>query len=155
MNTLLTRHGAAAPLVPDEPPRILVADDEDALRLVLTRELRRRGFDVLSTSSGAEAVEVYIRSTLRIDLVLLDVAMPGMSGPDALDALREADPLVRCCFMTADLRPDRHSALLARGVLAVYGKPFDSLAELCLELRRVVEDGRRRADREGVPTWTS
>lgn len=117
-------------------PRVLVVDDDNALRTILTRELRKRGFDVYSTDSGAEAVELYCRSSRRIDLVLLDVNMPGMSGVETLDALQVADPGVRCCFMTADLRASTRDTLLARGALAVFDKPFASLTVLCEALRR-------------------
>lgn len=136
MNTLLLRGGGAVPLLAQSPPCVLVVDDEDALRVILTRELRRRGFDVYSTGSGAEAVEMYCRSSTRIDVVLIDVNMPGMSGPDALAALQANDPGVRCCFMTADQQPETREALLALGALMVFGKPFASVAELCDSLRR-------------------
>lgn len=136
MNTLLSRGGAAGPLAAHGPPCVLVVDDDDTLRLILTRELRRRGFDVYSTGSGAEAVEMYCRSSTRIDVVLIDVNMPGVSGPEAFDAIRAVDPLVRCCFMTADQQPETREALLALGALVVFGKPFASVAELCDSLRR-------------------
>jgi two-component system OmpR family response regulator len=157
MNVLLSRYMGARPLLAQVPPCVLVVDDEDALRAVLARELRKRGFDVYSTSSGAEAVEIYCRSSFRIDVVLMDVSMPGMSGPDALDAIRAADPFVRCCFMTADDRPGRHAMLLARGAAAVFGKPFASVRELCESLRQLAE--RRASGSDpllgGNTTWKS
>ncbi|VTU01677.1 chemotaxis protein : Multi-sensor hybrid histidine kinase OS=Desulfarculus baarsii (strain ATCC 33931 / DSM 2075 / VKM B-1802 / 2st14) GN=Deba_1323 PE=4 SV=1: Response_reg [Gemmataceae bacterium] len=137
MNTLLPRGGGANPLSAQSPPCVLVVDDEDALRVVLTRELRKRGFDVYSTGSGAEAVEMYCRSSIRIDVVLMDVNMPGTSGPAALDAILAVDPFVRCCFMTADDRPGRHDALLACGAAAVFGKPFASVKEVCETLKQI------------------
>lgn len=137
MKSLLSRAGTTAPLPAGGPPCILLVDDEETLRVILSRELRKRGFDVYSTGSGAEAVETYCRTGVRIDLVLLDVHMPGMSGPDALSALRADDPDVRCCFMTADHRPMTRQALLARGALEVFGKPFESLTGLCESLRRL------------------
>lgn len=137
MTALQPRRAAAGGLTATRPPTLLVVDDDDTLRTVLTRELRKRGFDVYSTGSGAEAVEMYCRSSARIDVVLMDVNMPGMSGPDALAAIRAVDPLARCCFMTADDRPGRHAALLARGATAVFGKPFASVRELCETLKRI------------------
>lgn len=121
---------------PDQPPALLVVEDDDTLRTVLARELRKRGFCVQTAASGAEAVEEYARPAGRIDLVLMDVNMPGMSGPEALAALRADHPGVRCCFMTADQRHTTRTALLALGALAVFGKPFVSLTELCESLRR-------------------
>ncbi|MBA4066896.1 MAG: hypothetical protein C0501_24960 [Isosphaera sp.] len=157
MNTLLSRSGGAGPLPAQSPPCVLVADDEDALRMILTRELRKRGFDVYSTGSGAEAVEMYCRSPIRIDVVLMDVNMPGVSGPDALDAIRAVDPFVRCCFMTADDRPGRHAALLARGAAAVFGKPFASVKDVCETLKQIAGETFGESDSmvEGGAKWTS
>ncbi len=135
MHTTMPRADAQSGGPGTGSPRVLVVDDDNTLCMILTRELRKRGFDVYSTDSGGEAVEMYCRSSRRIDLVLLDVNMPGMSGVETLDALRIADPGVRCCFMTADLRASTQDTLLARGALAVFDKPFASLAGLCEALR--------------------
>lgn len=137
MTTFLARGGGVAPRVAQGLPCVLVVDDEDALRTILSRELRKRGFDVYSAGSGAEAVEMYGRSPSRIDVVLMDVNMPGMSGPDALDAILAVDPFVRCCFMTADDWSGRGAALLARGAAAVFGKPFTSVKEVCETLEQI------------------
>ena len=157
MNTLLSRGGDAGPLLAQGPPCVLIVDDEDTLRVILTRELRRRGFDVYSTDSGAEAVEMYCRSPIRVDVVLMDVNMPGMSGPDALDAILAVDPFVRGCFMTADDRPGRHAALLARGAAAVFGKPFVSVKELCETLKQIAGETLGESDSmaRGTATWKS
>ena len=157
MTAILQSAVTAGLLSTEGSPCVLVVDDEDALRTILTRELRKRGFDVYSTDSGAEAVEMYCRSKNRIDLVLMDVNMPGMSGPDALAALRADDPGARCCFMTADPRPATWEALLTLGAVAVFGKPFPSLTELCESLRRYATRptaGMEPATQE-TTRWTS
>ena len=157
MKPLLSRSGSAGLLPAQSPPCVLVVDDEDALRTILTRELRKRGFDVYSTGSGAEAVEMYCRSSIRIDVVLMDVNMPGVSGPDALDAIRGVDPFVRCCFMTADDRPGRHATLLANGAAAVFGKPFASFKEVCETLKQIAGGtfGGSDSMAQGRAKWTS
>ncbi|MBX9582069.1 MAG: response regulator [Gemmataceae bacterium] len=157
MTAILSRGGCADPPTAQDRPCVLVVDDDDTLRLILARELRRRGFDVYSAGSGAEAVEMCCRESARIDLVLMDVNMPGMSGPDALDAIRAAGPFVRCCFMTADDRPGRQAALLALGAAAVFGKPFASVRELCETLRRLVGEPSAGSDSMvgGTVTWKS
>ena len=157
MNTLLSRDGGAGPLPAQGPPCVLVVDDEDALRMILSRELRKRGFDVYSTDSGAEAVEMYCRSSTRIDVVLMDVNMPGMSGPETLGAILAVDPFVRCCFMTADDRPGRRAALLARGAAAVFGKPFASVKDVCETLKRIAGEvfGESNSVTGGSVTWRS
>lgn len=151
MTTLQSRTGAEDCVSAARPPTVLVVDDDDVLRLVLTRDLRRRGFDVYSTGSGAEAVEMYCRSTRQIDIVLMDVNMPGTSGPEALAGMRAAVPGVRCCFMTADARPETRSALRKAGGREVLTKPFVSLAEVCVTLRRLADGppNDRRETAEG------
>lgn len=149
MTSLQPRPATVGRLTATCPPTVLVVDDDDTLRMVLARELRKRGFNVYSTGSGAEAVETYRRLGGRIDLALLDVNMPGMTGPDVLAALRTIDPLVRCCFMTADARTETRSALRKAGGRDVLAKPFASLAEACETLKRLA-DGPRGDGRETI-----
>lgn len=120
------------------PPAVLVVEDDDTLRLILSRELRKRGFVVWAAAGGREAVELYRHLAGRVDVLLADVNMPGMTGPEVLAAVGEIDPLARCCFMTADDRPETRAALLAAGGREVLTKPFGSLAEVCAALRRLV-----------------
>ncbi|MEO2088006.1 MAG: response regulator [Gemmataceae bacterium] len=157
MTALQPRRATAGRLTATRPPSVLVVDDDDTLRSVLVRELRRRGFDAYSTGSGAEAVEMYCRSSTRIDVVLMDVNLPGMSGPETLDAILAVDPFVRCCFMTADDRPGRHAALLARGAAAVFGKPFASVKDVCETLKQIAGEtfGESNSLVEGSAKWTS
>ena len=68
---------------------LLVVDDVDDNRDLLSRRLTRQGYRVVTASSGQQALQCLARE--RVDLVLLDIAMPGMSGYDVLSALR-ADP---------------------------------------------------------------
>ncbi|MBX9583753.1 MAG: response regulator [Gemmataceae bacterium] len=149
MTALQPRPATVGRLTATRLPAVLVVDDDDTLRTVLARELRRRGFDVHSAGSGVAAVETYRRLGGRIDLALLDVNMPGMTGPDVLAALRTIDPLVRCCFMTADVRPETRSALREAGGREVLAKPFASLAEVCETLKRLA-GGSRGDGRETV-----
>lgn len=148
---------AAGGAPPGHPPTILVVEDDDTLRTVLARQLRNRGFCVRTAAGGAEAVEEYARPAGRIDLVLMDVNMPGVSGPEALAALRADHPGVRCCFMTADHRPETRESLLARGALEVFGKPFVSLTGLCESLRQLATRTAAESDPtpEEVTQWTS
>lgn len=126
-----------------EAPRplgILVVEDEPLIRKVLGDGLCKRGFEVWVAADGAEAVELYRTFWPRIDVVLSDVHMPGLDGPHTLDALREINPSVRCCFMTGDARPTARSELLSCGALRVFTKPFPSVAEVATELRVLNSD---------------
>ena len=68
------------------PPSILVVDDDDTIRALVAFALRRAGFDVLEAHTGEAGLELVASET--VDLVVLDMTMPGMSGTDVVRALR-------------------------------------------------------------------
>jgi CheY-like chemotaxis protein len=106
-----------------EKPGVLVVDDEPLVRILLQRGLERDGFEVWLAANGREAIEVYREHRDQIDVVLLDVRMPGLDGPQTLDALRELDPEVRACFMSGNPGAYDPEELLRRGA-EVIAKPF-------------------------------
>ena len=74
---------------------ILVVDDEPVLRRVCARLLSRLGYRVLEAPGGEEALELFKEKGPEIDLVLLDLIMPGLNGIQTLERLRQLDPIVR------------------------------------------------------------
>jgi CheY-like chemotaxis protein len=124
------------------PVHLLVVDDDPAVRRLLAVALPPHGFTVRLAAGGEEAVEAYRTHLGEVDLVLLDVLLPGPDGPQTLAALREIDPAVPCCFVSA--RTGRYSAeeFLAMGADRVIAKPFGRLAEFARVLR---EAATRRA----------
>jgi CheY-like chemotaxis protein len=117
-------------------------DDQPVLRRILSLGLSAAGFDVRLAASGPEAVAVYREHGRDIDLVLLDVRMPGLDGPQTLAALREIDPTVRCCFMSGQAATYGPDELRALGAVGVIPKPFN-LAELGRALRDLARPGER------------
>src|SRR5437879_2312424 len=93
-------HEAAAS---SHKPVLLVVDDNEELRKVLNIALQHEGFDVWLAASGQEALEINRHHRDWIDLFLIDIEMPGLSGPQTLEKLQEANREVRCCFMTGDI----------------------------------------------------
>ncbi|HEY8504799.1 MAG TPA: response regulator, partial [Gemmataceae bacterium] len=85
---------------PAPKPGILVVDDEPFVLDVIEHLLRHHGFEVWPAGGGAEALALYQRHRDAVALVLLDVQMPGLDGPQTLRALRALNPDVRCCFMS-------------------------------------------------------
>jgi PAS domain S-box-containing protein len=107
---------------PSASGRILVVDDDERVQRVAARILRRRGFEVVTASSGPEALDAFRQG--RFDVVLLDAVMPGMSGAATFDALREirADQTV---LMASGFDRDRAVGdLRERGLAGFIGKPF-------------------------------
>jgi two-component system, cell cycle sensor histidine kinase and response regulator CckA len=74
---------------------ILLVEDEDTLRLAISKALRKRGVSVLSASDGREAVETFRTHAEDIGVVLLDLTLPGMSGAEVLGQIRLIKPCVR------------------------------------------------------------
>jgi two-component system cell cycle sensor histidine kinase/response regulator CckA len=79
---------------------ILVAEDEAVVREMVVAALERLGYRVMAASTGEEAVRLIDRLGEEIDLLLSDVVMPGMSGPDLLDRARRTRPELRAIFMS-------------------------------------------------------
>jgi len=126
------RRPAARPALPRpadlRPARVLVVDDEPAVRQVARSVLERAGLRVLEAADGQEALELLGADPGACDLVLTDIAMPRLSGPALARALRVCRPDARVVFMTGQLLP----AGPADGLLAGLGpdehilaKPFD------------------------------
>src|SRR5260370_17776062 len=103
---------------------VLVVDDEGCVRDVLRIGMRQRGFAVWLACGGQQALDLYRRDRESIDVVLLDVHMPGTDGPRTLAALRALNPLIRCCFMSGDLGSYTEGGLCNLGAAAVIRKPF-------------------------------
>jgi PAS domain S-box-containing protein len=114
----------AVPTAPDpaDPARrtVLVVDDEEMILEIARAVLEPAGFAVLTAADGAEAVEVFER-TGGVDLVVLDVTMPRLSGRDAYRRLVEIDPAARVLFSTG-YSADEIAEL--NGALGLLGKPY-------------------------------
>ena len=128
----------------DEPaaaadrPGVLVIDDDRLVRIMVQLGLERNGFEVWTASGGREAVDLYRDHLGRIAVVLLDVRMPEMDGPQTLEALRRLNPEIRACFMSGNTGAYEEQALRRRGAAHVIAKPFlmDQLAEILHDVAR-------------------
>ena len=111
-------------------PGVLVVDDEHFVRAMVQLSLEQDGFDVWLACSGREAIHLYQKHQDSIDVVLLDVCMRGLDGPETLEALRALNPEVLACFMSGGTGAYRPEELRRRGAAHVIAKPFrlDQLA---------------------------
>lgn len=117
---------------PTTPARILIVDDDDALMKQLVERLCHVGFDASGVTDPHEVKQVIARDA--IDLVLTDVEMPGLRGPDLLSWLHQAHPSVLCVVMTAFGSIELAVQCVQAGASDFLAKPFPF--EL---LRRAIE----------------
>jgi CheY-like chemotaxis protein len=121
------RRLVSPPETPLPTPRqrgILIVDDEGCMRSVLNLLMRKQGFAVFLAADGNEALDLYTRYRRNIDVILLDVLMPGNDGPRTLAAIQEINPRVCCCFMSGSLGDYTEGELCDLGAVAVLAKPF-------------------------------
>ncbi len=134
---------APAPAVAPEaaPSRgvesVLLIEDNDELRGATRGLLEVLGYQVFAAANGAESLDLFDRLGGRVDLVVCDVVMPGMSGPEVVERLRARKPDLRALFMSGytDNVVVRHGIL--EGELEFLEKPF-SAERLAAKVREVL-----------------
>lgn len=121
-DTLVMRHdvGQTEPL-----PTVLVVDDDTALRTLLYRFLNENGYNVLTAVSGVDALVLCRQFWHRIDLLVTDVEMPGMSGFELAEHVHELRPEIRILVMTGGASSSPQGWCSA---LTVVSKPFNTSA---------------------------
>jgi PAS domain S-box-containing protein len=135
----MQRHATPAPALPRGHETILVAEDEDGVRALVTQILRQCGYRVLVAGNGPQALALNAAESGAIDLVLSDVVMPEMSGPALVEELVTTRPGLKSLFVSGytDVKlpfdPDDRTRLLQ--------KPF-SPAELARTVREVLDGVR-------------
>jgi two-component system OmpR family response regulator len=117
------------PTVPDSStattrPGILVVEDDRAVQALLHAVLTHRGFQVWTAGSGLAAVELSRSVKGRLDVLLLDVCMPGLDGPATLAELRRSGVDVPACFMSGHTALYSVDELLGLGAVRFFEKPF-------------------------------
>ncbi len=120
-----------------EKSRILVVDDEEALRTVLSTELTSEGYEVSTAADGGEAIDLVKDN--NYDLVLLDIKMPNVDGFEVLKYVKENKPDMKVIMLTgfADLKNAIESKRL--GAEDFVSKPYD-LVDLLTTIERVLSD---------------
>jgi DNA-binding response OmpR family regulator len=118
---------------------LLVVDDNEENREMLSRRLRKRGFDVLTAEGGRQALEM-VRGPQTIDLILLDVMMPEMNGLEVLKTLRQMRSATELPVIMATARSDSEDVVeaLELGANDYVTKPIDFpvvLARIQAQLR--------------------
>jgi signal transduction histidine kinase len=120
---------------------VLVAEDEPALRALVTMTLTELGYRVVAARDGEEAVHAFEQRRGDFSLVVLDVVMPRLDAREAFERIRALRPDVRVLFTTGYAPAStRLAQLLESGQVPVLEKPFTPLA-LAAKVRRAIDGG--------------
>jgi two-component system, cell cycle sensor histidine kinase and response regulator CckA len=140
---------ASSPTAPGGTETILLVEDEEAVRTMVSKILRNKGYTVLEAAHSEEAFEISERHEGPIHLMVTDVIMPQMSGPELAERLAPRLPEMKVLYMSG--YPD--NTIVQHGVLepgtAFLQKPF-TLNALESKVREVL-DGTRPGSREPAP----
>ena len=104
--------------------RVLLADDEEDVRSVVHAMLETLGYEVIEARDGLEAVEIFRRRAAEIDLVILDLVMPRLTGEAALSQMRRIAPEVPAILVSGYDQSDRIGEIVAAGFGGFLQKPF-------------------------------
>jgi DNA-binding NtrC family response regulator len=110
--------------------RVLLAEDDGAMRDLMARTLRRNGFEVVETRNGYETLERLAHGLIHdpriwFDLIISDVRMPGYDGLNILASIKQLPEYVPVILITAFGTSATHAAAARLGVFAMLDKPFD------------------------------
>ena len=134
-----------APGRPGEAPHVLFVDDEPGIRNLVQLSLRNAGYRVTICSHAEQAIDVYRDRHGDVDLVIVDMLMPGMSGLDALNRMKEINPDVRVVLSSVHVPGRESEDVIMHGFVDFLPKPFKP-AELLDMLTRLVSGQAEVAD---------
>lgn len=129
-------------------PLILIVDDKTRIRRLVAAHLEKAGFDVCQAQDGAEGLEVFRRSPIEPDLVILDLMMPEMNGHETLRELRTFSDVPVLILTARDLLGDKKLGFTA-GADDYLVKPF-AFDELELRIRALLRRAAAAADTPGA-----
>jgi len=121
----ITREGKVADAILKGNETILLVDDEEMILSVNEAILGTLGYTTLVAKNGKEAVEIYQKNRNEIDMAILDMIMPVMSGGELYDRLKEMNPALKVLLSSGYSMDDQAQAILDRGCDGFIQKPFD------------------------------
>ncbi len=117
---------------------LLVVDDEEDFRAFVEEVLQSHGYRVLPAAGGEQAIALYEKHGRQIDLVILDLVMPGMNGEETFMKMKALNPDILALLSTGFSQDDRVGRMLNLGVKSFIQKPYD-FYQLLAKLRQVLE----------------
>ena len=122
--------------------RILIVEDEDALRKGLTFNFEQEGYEVEAAPDGSVALELFDAANPPFDVIILDLMLPGMSGYETCREIRQRDARVAVLVLSARTLSEDRTTAFDCGADQYMSKPF-ALPELLARVRNLT--GRRQA----------
>ncbi|HBF42714.1 MAG TPA: hypothetical protein DDW42_03635 [Desulfobacteraceae bacterium] len=117
---------------------VLLVDDEDMIIDIGSQMLKAIGYNTLVAMSGKEAVDIYRKNRGKIDLVILDMIMPGIGGGKTYDQLKEFDPDIKVILSSGYSINGQATEIIKRGCNGFIQKPF-SIKELSSKIGEVLQ----------------
>jgi DNA-binding NtrC family response regulator len=128
-------------------PKVLIVDDEEKVRKYMSRLLRNRGFEVDAASDGAVALSMI--DDQDVDIVLLDILMPGIDGITVLKEIKKTRPAIEVIMLTGNASVETAIEGMQLGAFDYLLKPVD-LDNLYLCLKEAIEQKKLRQN--GIQT---
>ncbi len=128
-------------IVPKGSETILLVDDEDSVVDVGCRFLSNAGYNILTAKDGLEALEVYHNEKNKIDLVILDLIMPKMTGQQCLVELRKLDPNIKIIISSGYSENQILDEVKTLRIDSFVQKPFN-MNQLLTTVRYVLDGGK-------------
>jgi PAS domain S-box-containing protein len=117
---------------------VLLVDDEAMIVEASRGLLEELGYTVIVARSGAEALEIYRRKQSAIDIIVMDLIMPGMGGGETFDRLKQIDPRVKVLLSSGYSINGQASKIMERGCDGFIQKPFN-ITQLSAKLREILD----------------
>ncbi|RPH51772.1 MAG: PAS domain S-box protein [Desulfobacteraceae bacterium] len=119
---------------------ILFVDDEEMIISLGKEILKKLGYNVLLANGGREAIEVYEKNRETIDLVILDMIMPDLSGNDVFEKMKEINPDVRVLLSSGYSIKGQAAEIIKKGCSGFIQKPFNAI-QLSIIIDKIMKDG--------------
>ncbi len=103
---------------------VLVVEDDEAMVYLLRKLLPQSGYQILTATDGAQAIDLYLDHKEEIDVVLLDLGLPKVTGLEVIHKLKELNPGVKILVATGYLEPELKSEIFRAGVKDCINKPY-------------------------------
>jgi PAS domain S-box-containing protein len=116
---------------------ILLVDDEEIITYTGEQMLRKLGYNVIVAENGKKAVDIFIKEHKKINLILLDMVMPGMGGLETFDKLKEIDSDVRVLLSSGYSLDGQAREIMDRGCTGFIQKPF-TLNDISQKVREIL-----------------